>query len=188
MAEFNFGSEADKYIGSMRRDNPELSESVRVKQAWNATVDQHITNHVTAVFVVPNTNASEVIVYVDDAIWATELGMQSEMLRLNLNVYINQHGGSPRATAEQVEKLSFKVSKDKYIAKERRLTTRELMEEEERRYKDVKPVALSEEELNDLNQSFAKIDNDKIRDIAYAAAKANLEWKKGIEECGTRPA
>lgn len=183
MAEFNFSSEADKILGSMKRDNPDLSDSMRVKHAWNAVVDPRIANHVTAVFVVPNTNASEVIIYVDDAIWATELGLQSELLKLNLNMRLKELSTASNYK-EQVEKLSFKVSKEKYIARERRLSTKDMLDEEEKKYKDAQPMSLSEEEMTDLNQAFAQIDNDSIREIAYAAAKANLEWKKGIEKLG----
>lgn len=184
MSEFNFSSEVHKLLDSTKRDNPELSESIRIKHAWNATVDQRIANHVTAVFIVPNTHASEVIVYVDDAIWATELGMQTEILRLNLNQHLNQSSDFPTENYEQVEKLTFKPSKEKYISKERRLSTKEILEEEDRIYKEAQPEALSDDELSDLNQMFAQIDNDEIREIAYAAAKANLELKKGIDKIG----
>lgn len=183
MDEFNFSSEVNRILGSMKRDNPELSDSMRIKHAWNAVVDPRIANHVTAVFVVPNTGASEVIIYVDDAIWATELGLQSEILRLNLNMRLKEQSTTSNYK-EQVEKLSFKVSKEKYIARERRLSTRELMNEEDKKYKEAQPVSLSDDEMTDLNQAFAQIDNDPIREIAYAAAKANLEWKKGIEKLG----
>lgn len=187
MAGFEFGSQVNEIVDSLRRNNPELSESARVKHAWNATADQRIAEHVTAVFVVPNTNASEVIVYVDDGIWATELNMQSELMRLNLNMYLNENQGYSQIRAqngEQVTKLAFKVSKDKYISKERRMSTGQLLNEEEEKYKRAQPVELSDEEISDLNQAFAAIDNDSLRDIAYAAAKANLEWKKGIEKLG----
>lgn len=187
MTSFDFGSQAQQIVNSYRRDNPELSASARVKRAWNASADPRVAEHVTAVFIVPNTNASEVIIYVDDAIWASEFNLQSEVLRLKLNMQINSdhaaQQGEPRI-AEQVEKLAFKVSKDKYIAKERKITTRQVLDEEEAPYKNAAPIELSDDEQSQLFIALEGIENDALRDIAYAAAKANLEWQKGIEKLG----
>ncbi len=187
MTGYDVGSEIQGVVRSLQRDNPDLSASARVKRAWNLSVDKRIAEHVTAVFVVPNTAASEVIVYVDSSIWATELSMQSELLRLNLNIELNNdEAGVPGAVrkAEQVEKLTFKVSKDQYVARDRRLTTLQLLEAEEEEYRKVQPIALSEDELSGLEEAFAHIENDQLRDVAYAAAKANLELQKGIEKIG----
>ncbi len=179
----NVGREIRDIVNSLERDNPDLSATARVKRAWNASVDSRIREHVTAVFVVPDTAASEVIVYVDSPIWATELGMQVEILRLNLNIELNKDDAAahvPRR-AEQVEKLTFKVSKERYISRERRLTTSQQLEEEERLMRAVEPVALDDDELSDLQEAVSHIENDALRDIAYAAAKANLELQKGID-------
>lgn len=185
MSEFSFGSEVNQILNSVRRDNPELSEGMRVKRAWNAAVDQRIANHVTAVFIVPNTNASEVIVYVDDSMWAAELNMQVELLRLNLNMQLNNDElSNSHRGPEQVEKLSFKVSKEKYISKEHNTNARERENREQQRYKNAQPIELTDEEFSDLGAAFSQIDNDAIREIAFTAAKANLEWKKGIEKLG----
>ena len=88
--------------------------------------DKGIAKHVTGVFVVPDTAASEVVVYVDSSIMATELSMQSELLRLNLNIELNKDETPTRGMerkAEQVEKRTFRVSRDSYVARERKLTT-----------------------------------------------------------------
>ena len=187
MAGYDVGSEIQGVVRSLQRDNPDLSASARVKRAWNLSVDKRIAEHVTAVFIVPNTAASEVIIYVDSSIWATELNMQSELLRLNLNVELNnEDDASPGVVrkAEQVEKLTFKVSKDQYAARERRLTTLQLIEAEEEDYRKVQPVSLTEDELSSLEQALSHIENDQLRDSAYAAARANLELQKGIERIG----
>lgn len=184
MAEYTLESEVQRIFNSVRQNNPELSQSLRVKRAWNSTVDKRIAKHVTAVFVIPNTNASEIIVYVDDSIWATELNLQAEILRLNMNIHLhnNDYSKQHEDNPEQVKKLIFKVSKDKYISKENRLSTRERIEQETSRYRNAQPVSLSEEEEADLNKAFSRIDNDAIREAAYAAARANLEWHKGIDK------
>ena len=184
MTGYDIGSEIEGVVRSLQRNNPDLSATARLKRAWNLSVDKRIAEHVTAVFVVPNTAASEVIVYVDSSIWATELNMQSELLRLNLNIELNKDADEPSNVmrkAEQVEKLTFKVSKEQYVARDRRLTTLQLLEAEDEDYRKAQPVALDEEELSSLEEALSHIENDQLRDTAYAAAKANLEWQKGID-------
>lgn len=184
MTGYDIGSEIEGVVRSLQRNNPDLSATARVKRAWNLSVDKRIAEHVTAVFVVPNTAASEIIVYVDSSIWATELNMQSELLRLNLNIELNKDADEPSNVmrkAEQVEKLTFKVSKEQYAARDRRLTTLQLLESEDEDYRKAQPVALDEEELSGLEEALSHIENDQLRDTAYAAAKANLEWQKGVD-------
>lgn len=184
MTGYDIGSEIEGVVRSLQRNNPDLSATARVKRTWNLSVDKRIAEHVTAVFVVPNTAASEVIVYVDSSIWATELNMQSELLRLNLNIELNKDADEPSNVmrkAEQVEKLTFKVSKEQYVARDRRLTTLQLLEAEDEDYRKAQPVALDEEELSSLEEALSHIENDQLRDTAYAAAKANLEWQKGVD-------
>ena len=184
MTGYDIGSEIEGVVRSLQRNNPDLSATARVKRAWNLSVDKRIVEHVTAVFVVPNTAASEIIVYVDSSIWATELNMQSELLRLNLNIELNKDADEPSNVmrkAEQVEKLTFKVSKEQYVARDRRLTTLQLLEAEDEDYRKAQPVALDEEELSGLEEALSHIENDQLRDTAYAAAKANLEWQKGVD-------
>lgn len=184
MTGYDIGSEIEGVVRSLQRNNPDLSATARVKRAWNLSVDKRIAEHVTAVFVVPNTAASEIIVYVDSSVWATELNMQSELLRLNLNIELNKDADEPSNVmrkAEQVEKLTFKVSKEQYVARDRRLTTLQLLEAEDEDYRKAQPVALDEEELSGLEEALSHIENDQLRDTAYAAAKANLEWQKGVD-------
>lgn len=184
MTGYDIGSEIEGVVRSLQRNNPDLSATARLKRAWNLSVDKRIAEHVTAVFVVPNTAASEVIVYVDSSIWATELNMQSELLRLNLNIELNKDVDEPSNVmrkAEQVEKLTFKVSREQYAARERRPTTLQLLEAEDEDYRKAQPVALDEEELSGLEEALSHIENDQLRDTAYAAAKANLEWQKGVD-------
>ncbi len=184
MTGYDIGSEIEGVVRSLQRNNPDLSATARVKRAWNLSVDKRIAEHVTAVFVVPNTAASEIIVYVDSSIWATELNMQSELLRLNLNIELSKDADEPSNVmrkAEQVEKLTFKVSKEQYAARDRRLTTLQLLEAEDEDYRKAQPVALDEEELSGLEEALSHIENDQLRDTAYAAAKANLEWQKGVD-------
>lgn len=184
MTGYNVGDEIRGVVNSLQRDNPDLSATARVKRAWNTSVDKGIAKHVTGVFVVPDTAASEVVVYVDSSIMATELSMQSELLRLNLNIELNKDETPTRGMerkAEQVEKLTFRISRDSYVARERKLTTMQLLEEEEENYRKAQPMALDDDEISGLEEALSHVENDQLRDIAYAAAKANLEWQKGVD-------
>ena len=172
---YDVASEIKGLVESLERSNPSLSATARVKQAWNASVDDRIKKHVVAVFVVPNTDNSEIIIYVDTSIWAAELSMQEELFKLKLNTKLQK---------EQIEKIKCVVSKEKYTNRRRRMTTIEELREEESSYKNVAPVELDEDELAGIQEAAAQIEDDRIRNAAYAAAKANLEWQKGLEKIG----
>ena len=182
----NIGSEVKKFVGELGRSNPDFSASARVKRAWTLSVDSRVQEHVTAVFVVPNTNASEVVTYVDSSIWATELNMQAELLRLKMNVELNNQASSEcnrEYVEEQIEKLRFVVSKESYQRKQQRKSTFELLDEQEREFKNIQPVQLNQDELDTLQEAVAQIDDDHCdMKHAYAAAKANLEWQKGYRK------
>ena len=177
----NVGSEVRNLVNRLERDNPDIALSAHVKSAWNEAVDATISQHVTAVFVVPHTQASEVIVYVDSPIRAADLNMQSEILRMKLNIALGQgkRRAEGNADLEQVKKLKFVASKEKYLKKSRRMTTFEALEEQQREEEAVEPVALTDDELSQLAASVATIEDERLRLAAYDAAKANLEWQKG---------
>ena len=177
----NVGSEVRNLVNRLERDNPDIALSAHVKSAWNEAVDATISQHVTAVFVVPHTQASEVIVYVDSPIRAADLNMQSEILRMKLNIALGQgkRRAEGNADLEQVKKLKFVASKEKYLKKSRRMTTFEALEEQQREEEAVEPVALTDDELSQLVASVATIEDERLRLAAYDAAKANLEWQKG---------
>lgn len=171
----NIGSEIKGLVGNLERANPSLSATARIKKAWNKSVDDRIKKHVVAIFVVPNTDESEVIIYVDSPIWAAELSMQEDLIKLKLNVDLQR---------EQIEKIRFIVSKEQYVNKEKKRTTYDELREEEESYRSVEPARLDEEELLSIQEAAAHIEDDKMRMAAYAAAKANLEWQKGLENSG----
>lgn len=181
MGGFNVGNEVRNLVNQMERDNPDISMSAHVKSAWNRAVGPDVAQHVTAVFVVPHTQAQEVIVYVDSPIRAADLNMQSEILRMKLNIELGNSAPDAKRCMypEQVKKLKFVASKEKYIKRARRMTTFEALEEQEKQEKDIESVPLTEDELAELAASVASIEDERLRVAAYDAAKANLEWQKG---------
>ena len=83
-------NEVSKIFENIQRINPNLMDTVRIQQAWYKCVEPAVARHTCAVFVVPNTNCSEVIIYVDNSLWTTELNMRSEVLRIDLNVKLKE--------------------------------------------------------------------------------------------------
>lgn len=171
----NLASEIKGFVEDLERSNPDLSATARVKRAWNTIVDEHVKEHVNAVFVVPGTNASEVIIYVDTAIWAAELAMQEELFKLKMNMELQ---------AEQIENIKFIVSKEQYAGGSKKKNTFDQLDEDEKKLKSVQPVELDEEELAPIQEAAAHIEDERVRNAVYAAAKASLEWKKGLEKVG----
>ncbi|MGI6032854.1 MAG: hypothetical protein ACOX69_05505 [Coriobacteriales bacterium] len=143
----------------------------------------------TGVFVVPDTDAHEVIVYVDNTLWTTELNMQAELYRAKLNIEIvRRKGQAPYADdevsldeIEQVHKLKFATSKERYISKRARQTTYEQLKEEEDEYKSIEPVALTPAEQEQIDEAVAGISDERLQRAAYRAAKASIEFQKGVE-------
>lgn len=72
------------------------------------------------------------------------------------------------------------MSRERYISKGRRETTFDVLEAEQEKYASVEPVALDEQELNDLREAVSHIEDERLRTVAYSAAVANLEWQKGL--------
>lgn len=188
MGGFNVGNEVRNLVNQMERDNPDISMSAHVKSAWNRAATPDVAQHVTAVFVVPHTQGQEVIIYVDSPIRAADLNMQSEILRMKLNIELGNSAPDAKRhmCPEQVKRLKFVASKEKYIKRARRMTTLEAFEEQEREEKGIEPVPLADDELADLAASVASIEDERLRVAAYGAAKANLEWQKGQQAAGRR--
>lgn len=178
----DLGGAMRDYVGAIRRDNPDLAAAARVKSAWNAVAAPRAAAHVTGVYVVPKTDASEVVVFTDTPLWASELAMQSELLRLKLNMELQRRGQATRE--EQVRTLRFVPSRERYLSKERRQSTHELLREQDDGLARVEPVALPPEEEAALRAAVAGIEDEQLREAAFGAAKASLEWQRGLEEAG----
>ena len=126
----------------------------------------------------------------DSQLVATDLTMEADPLRMALNVEVNKMRGATYEQAlargatlsevEQVKCLRFRVTRDRYLSKNRRETTFDALQAEQAKFAAVEPVALGEEELNDLREAVSHIEDDRLREAAYNAAVANLEWQKGL--------
>ena len=66
-------------LDAVERRDPEMVASARNSQAWRTAADNTQIEHTDAVYTVPGTQGSEVVVSVDSNIWAAELGLQAEL-------------------------------------------------------------------------------------------------------------
>lgn len=181
-------SEVKSFVGDMERGNPEFSLSARVKAAWDRVVDDDTASHVVSVFVVPHTEGREVVVYVDSSLHAADLAMQTEMLRLKVNLELAKSRSIPSEEGEvlQVERLKFCVSKEGYGTRKGRKTISDDLSKTRERELSVEPVELDEEEFAPVMETISHVEDEKLRDVIYSASKANLEWQKGLRAEGVR--
>lgn len=191
----DLGAEIQRMMRKLEYANPELSDTARIQKAWSVSMDSTVLSHTDAVFVVPDSNGEDVIIYVDTPIWATELNMQVELMRLKLNITLNKmleaEGKLPEQhdenalfdmqTREQVKRLRFVTSKQSYRPRRSQQTAAEQMEESDE-LAGVEPVPLTEQEIQQLQEIVAAIENPELRKAAFEAAKANMELQKGIVE------
>lgn len=184
------GDEIRAFARKVEQDNPMSSDEALVKSAWASVVDEATAKHITGVFVVPDTDAHEVLVYVDTSLWTTELSMQAEFYRFKLNMEIARRRGresdlaqgATRVEAEQVRKLRFVTSRQNYVSKRSRQTTYEQLKEEQDEYQSIEPIGLSAEEEKGLESAVAGVSDERLRRAAYEAAKASIEFQKGLDK------
>ena len=196
MAETNYSGQASSLsrglLSQIEQANPEMVSAAQVQRAWYNCMDDVVVSHTDAVFVIPDTNCSQVIVYVDNNIWATEMNMQAELFRLKLNLELQRmdeasgkrhrdegallDAGDP----EKVKRLKFILSKEKYRSRKKVVqssTADQLLEEAPY---DVEPVELTKAEDDELRKRASAISDERLREAAYAAMKADLQLKKAL--------
>lgn len=183
MGGVDISQETQRIVAMLKRDNPELSLSSYVKAAWEEVLGD-ASGHVVSVFVVPHTQAREVVVYVDSAIYAAEFTMQSELLRMKLNVKFASMVGAKTAGGEpmEIEDLKFVVSNERYSSRRAEEAFGDDVIELREYEMSIQPQELDDDELDDIMQALSGIEDDQLREAAYDAVKANLEWQKGIAQ------
>ena len=189
----NIGDELRHVVSVIEEKEPDLADSARMQLAWRKAVDTRVLEHTATVFVVPNTCGSEVLVYVDSPLWATDMNMQAERFRMYLNIAFADLYAKDVAvdsadvlldvpkTVEKVKRLKFVASKDRYAGRGKRMSMVEIFEEEEEGFR-VKPVPLSASDEDELQAAAADIEDEKLRSVALEAARANLGRQKALED------
>ena len=187
----DLGPAIRRAITELEARNPVLSDTALIRQAWCKCAGPELLEHTDYVFVVPDSNCSEVVIYVDSQIWATELGLRAELLRLKLNIEVarmlQRAGRAPEhdegalfdvESAEQVKRLRFSPSNEKYT----RFYAQDAKEEELEGKRRGEAAELSAAELAELDEQVQQIEDPNLREVAYKAAKAHLELLKGERE------
>lgn len=179
------GDALRELLGSIERRDPEVVASARNAQAWNQAADEVQRSHVDAVYTVPGTQGSELVVYVDSNIWATELSLQSELLRLKMNIALRDAAEAagtfnPQADCERIKKLRFAASREHYrSARPEDTSTQQQLLDEGMRY-NVEPLPLTPQEEARLEELAASIENPQIRKAALEAMRADAMLKKAL--------
>ncbi len=145
----------------------------RVGDAWIKTAGSAVIAHTTGAHI----RDGELVVFVDSALWATELSALSEHYRES----VNQELGEPL-----VRTVRFTVSRN--VEKEKRIE-KVLSESEDHIAEDkVDPVELTDGELAQIEASVSSIPDDELRRAVLRATVADLQWKKGLRAREAREA
>ncbi len=189
----DLNEQIQRIVSVVTNQDPELLPKMEVRRAWDAVADDQMKAHVDGLFIKPNSEVGELIVYTDDAIHAADFNMQSELLRLRLNVALAgsetdaSAAGSeeglfevPPETSERIKKLTFYPSKEGYQQNREVAPT---LEDAAASYATgtAEPAALDEETEERLRQAAAEIEDETMREAALEAARSSLMLEKGIE-------
>jgi len=144
-----------------------LSQAIFLQNAWEKIAPPKTLEYTDNIAFSHKTKQPEVLVYVESSHWAAELEAQKEWYRLLLE----------KETGLMIPDVKFLVTKKAaykkmFIKKDEKNTEMKTSET---------ALPLSEEEENDLLERVAQIKNQELREKLYFAAKADLEWKKGID-------
>lgn len=184
----NLGDAIRGVLDSVERRDPEMVASARNAQAWRMAADESQNAHVCAVYTVPGSNGSEVVVYTDTNIWAVELGLQSELLRLKMNMALSKmlDQGSGAGAAERVKKLRFAASRERYrSARPDDVSTEQQLLDSGMHY-DVEPALLTAAEEQQIEELASRIENPEVRAAALKAMRADAQLKKALEQNAAR--
>lgn len=165
-------------LSSVRSRQPEMVVSARNAKVWREVAEPAAFEHTDAVYTVAGTAGSQVVVYVDANIWATELGLQAEFLRLKMNLKLSE-GAGVGADPEPIKKLRFAASKEKYRGKRPCDVSVEKQLLDEGMHFEGDPVELSAEEEAEVEAACASIEDARLRKAAVDAMKAGLSLQKG---------
>ena len=144
----------------------EGAAKARAVSAWRAAAGQEVYSHARGFAY----RGGELLVFVDSPVWANELSVLAEHYRTAVNDRIGKEMvGSIRFTVSR--KVSEELERD---AEDASLSGGDI---EDR----VTPGTASEEEIAQIRQMAATVQNPELRDAVVAAAIRHLEWSKGIE-------
>ena len=137
----------------------------RVADIWADAVGPEIAKHTSDIYL----RESELVVYVDSPVWATELTALSARLAENVNARLGQ---------ELVGSMRFTVSRKVSEQREREARTEadaDFYEEDE-----VEVEPLDQGEVEQVRQSASAIRSPELREAVIRATVKDLEWKRAL--------
>jgi hypothetical protein len=147
-----------------RLDRGGNMDKARAVAVWREVAGAEVAAHAMGFAL----RGSELLVYVDSPVWATELSALSERYRSEINATLGKElVGSMRFT------LSKKVSEERVWDDAER---RSVDDAESRR---VTPVPVTDQERSQIEAMAAGIHDETLRQAAIRAAISGLEWRKG---------
>jgi hypothetical protein len=139
-------------------------ERARAVAAWREIAGDEVAAHAMGFAM----RGSELLVYVDSPVWATELAALSERYRSDINTALGK---------ELVGSMRFSVSKK--VSEEHAWEEERLRAVESSQVKMVEPVVATAQERAQIEAMAAAIHNETVREAAVSAAICGLEWRKG---------
>lgn len=155
----------DAALGFLQRlDRGGNIERARAVAAWKGIAGAEVATHAMGYAM----RGGELVVYVDNPVWATELAALSERYRTDINRALGK---------ELVSSMRFAVSKK--VSEELVWEEARAREEAEAQPERLTPVPASPEELSQIEAMAASIHDGALREAAVRAVVRGLEWRKG---------
>lgn len=147
-------------------ESANLASSMRaaqVRKIWSELVEETILDHTNGVYILKENNTVVMKVYVDESIYAAELNNRRELIQLLCK----------KRYGEMVDDFQIYISRGLMKKNYPFRVNKQYIE-------DQRPaIALSEEELHDVDVACSTIENVQLREKFKKAMIADLEWKKG---------
>lgn len=147
-------------------ESANLASSIRasqVRKIWSELVEETILDHTNGVYILKENGTMVMKVYVDESIYAAELNNRRELIQLLCK----------KRYGEMVDGFQIYISRGLMKKNYPFRVTKQYMADQR------PPIALSEEELRDVEAACAAIENEQVREKFKKAMIADLEWKKG---------
>jgi preprotein translocase subunit SecD len=152
---------------SRRMDRDGSMTKAKVVAVWPEVAGPQIADHTLGLEL---RGGGELVVYVDSHTWANELTLLSDRLVTDLQ---------ERAGKRSVRSIRFTVSRK--VADEHRWRRERAGVEEAYSEDIVEPVAVTDNELAQIEHLARGIEPSSLREAAVRAMRADLEWRKGLK-------
>ncbi len=156
-----------KVLNEIGKEDPQAysaKRAAKVKEMWSACVEEMILEHTNSIYILKKEGLKQLIVYVDESIYAAELNARRELIKLKLLQEFN----------EQIDDFKILISRGNY-------KKNYPFRKEESLNGSYPSVPLDEEEMKEVEETVSGVENEELREKLKKAMVADLEWKKGLK-------